>query len=209
MPSVLCFCIRSRTVSKTYLALCLGVPSPGRFEVRADIGRHPSDPVARAAYPPADVSAVRSEAPSSDGGSDQQTAWTSCLVLASNPKLDLEPLAQPGEHLTSQHFLFVILILHSCRGQLHLPHSSCRPVVQPESPVDRRIAGCLSAAHGADAPDPGPLRLCRAPLDWRRAVRRSGPLLDLPAGTTCGPFGVVASCERAASRPRCSDAVRL
>jgi 23S rRNA-/tRNA-specific pseudouridylate synthase len=38
---------RARSVAKWYLALCIGVPSEGTFEVDAPIGRHPTVQVAR------------------------------------------------------------------------------------------------------------------------------------------------------------------
>ena len=109
---------RERTVSKWYLALCIGVPEQSSFEVRVPIGRHPTELVARVAVQgggtPARDSSGEEEVeedeseegnadlgssgrPSAAADSDVKQAWTSFRVVASNPDIDLTALAKPGE----------------------------------------------------------------------------------------------------------------
>ena len=120
---------RNRTVSKTYLAICLGVPRESSFEVHADIGPHPKESVARMTRDRRDDPLVwgggesegeEGEEGSCQGGTrrgrqssqgddeDFKTAWTSCRVLASNKEIDVIAESKPGVISNSAQYISTV-----------------------------------------------------------------------------------------------------
>ena len=131
---------RNRTVSKTYLAICLGVPPEASFEVHADIGPHPNESVARMTRDRQDDPPVRTgggggsegeeerdedscrqeegrDRQDSTAGEDFKTAWTSCRVLASNPEIDITDHSRPG-----------VISLIAFQAGLHRSHGCASPL---------------------------------------------------------------------------------
>jgi 23S rRNA pseudouridine1911/1915/1917 synthase len=113
---------RERSVTKTYLAVCVGVPQQSPVTVDGAIGRHPEEQVARMVC------------------EDGLPALTDFEVVCSNPDVDLSVEGQPGglmDDKARQHLKGVSLVKctpHTGRThqiRVHLAHLG-HPIVGDE-----------------------------------------------------------------------------